>query len=205
MERFSHDLEAPFRGFLAAVAADRERHAAFLNMLSLMEHIGSRKIMLSQRRGALGSETLKHMAEETRHAFFFKHQAERLAGRALDGYHRNETLCRAAAAMYVGRLDAEVKRNIAAPPCSETLYRWVSLIIELRANWVYGLYQEELVRTGSPVSLKSVIAEEAQHLDAMASQLQEDEAAWGDALNRLAAVENRLFHRFWRQLQRALN
>lgn len=176
----------------------------FLNMLSLMEHIGSRKIMLSQMSGLLDVETLKHLAEETRHAFFFKHHAERLAGRPLDGYHRDETLCREAAAMYIGRLDAEVKRNIAAPSFSETLYKWVSLIIELRANWVYGLYQEELVKAGNSVSLKGVIAEEVQHLDAMASQLQEDDLAWTVALARLTAVESKLFQRLWSQLQTAL-
>lgn len=204
MERFSRELEVPFRQFLAAVVGDRERHVRFLNMLSLMEHIGSRKIMLSQMGGLLDAETLKHLAEETRHAFFFKHNAERLAGRTLDGYHRDETLCRDAAAMYIGRLDAEVKRNVAAPAFSDTLYKWVSLIIELRANWVYGLYQEELARAGNPVSVKSVIAEEVQHLDAMAAQLREDDLAWDVALARLTAAESRLFQRLWTQLQRAL-
>lgn len=204
MERFSREMEAPFREFLASVVADRERHVRFLNMLSLMEHIGSRKIMLSQMKGVLGTETLKHLAEETRHAFFFKLNAEKLAGRALDGYPRDETLCRGAAAMYIGRLDAEVKRNVNAPSFSETLYKWVSLIIELRANWVYGMYQEELAKAGNPVSLKSVIAEEVQHLDSMAEQLQEDGDAWKKDLARMTAVESGLFQRLWSSLQRAL-
>jgi hypothetical protein len=204
MERFSHELETPFRRFLASVVADRGRHARFLNMLSLMEHIGSRKIMLSQTHGVLGAETLKHLAEETRHAYFFKLNAEKVAGRVLEGYPGGETLCRGAAAMYIGRLDAEAKRNVEAPSFSEALYKWVSLIIELRANWVYGLYQEELEKAGSPVSLKSVIAEEVQHLEAMAGQLQDDGEAWRRDLARLTGVESGLFQRFWSQLQKAL-
>ena len=36
-------LEAPLRGLLSGLCADAERHGRFLNTLSLLEHIGSRK------------------------------------------------------------------------------------------------------------------------------------------------------------------
>ena len=115
MERFSRELEVPFRQFLASVVGDQERHVRFLNMLSLMEHIGSRKIMLSQmKRRAWGGDAEASGRGDAARLLL---QAERrAAGRAAArGLSRDETLCRGAAAMYIGRLDAEVKRNVDAP------------------------------------------------------------------------------------------
>src|SRR5579863_4921348 len=81
---------ALFRARLSSVCAAPEAHARFLNTLSLLEHIGSRKIMLTRAIAGDG-RILKHLAEETRHAWFFKRAAERLAGRALD-YAAQSTL-----------------------------------------------------------------------------------------------------------------
>ena len=66
-----------------------------------MEHIGSRKIMASQSERGLGGDTLRHLAEETRHAYFFKRAAEKLAHRPL-GYGAAETIAGAAARVLHG-------------------------------------------------------------------------------------------------------
>ena len=84
IETSSADLVEPVSRRLAWWVERPREHARFLNTLSLMEHIGSRKIMVSQTCGPLGREVLKHLAEETRHAFFFKKAAETL-GRAAVG------------------------------------------------------------------------------------------------------------------------
>ena len=94
-------------GLLQQICAAPGLHARFLNTLSLMEHIGSRKIMASQSGAGLKQDTLKHLAEETRHAFFFKRAAESTARNALD-YSRETTLATAAARAYMGRLDAHI-------------------------------------------------------------------------------------------------
>ena len=39
---------APMRAFLTAIVNDPPAHARFMNMLSMLEHMGSRKIMVSQ-------------------------------------------------------------------------------------------------------------------------------------------------------------
>ena len=80
--------EAPVRAYLDDVIKDRAAHAKFMNMLSMLEHMGSRKIMVSQmhKGDTLSEDTLKHLAEEARHAYFFKRQAERAAGHSLDGW-----------------------------------------------------------------------------------------------------------------------
>ena len=57
----------------------KEDATRFLNTLSYMEHIGSFKIMATQRAGTLDYPTLKHLNEEAGHAVLFKRHAERLS------------------------------------------------------------------------------------------------------------------------------
>jgi hypothetical protein len=81
--------EPRLRAFLVRVCAVPALHCRFLNTLSLLEHIGARKIMTTHAAGGaagggeLCGDTLRHIAEEARHAWFFKRQAEAAAGHAL--------------------------------------------------------------------------------------------------------------------------
>ena len=47
----------------------------------------------------------------------------------------------------------------------------MSLIVEVRAVWFYGLYQSVLQGAGSFLKLTSVLAEEERHLDEMRQSL----------------------------------
>lgn len=200
VEARSADLVAPVRTRLRAFCADPDAHVRFLNMLSLMEHIGSRKIMASQAHGALGCEVLKHLAEEARHAFFFKRQAEKVARRPL-GYAAAETMAVGAARMYLGRLDAGIKRQIGRPAHPEIPYLYASMIIEVRAVWAYGLYQAVLDETGTALSLKSLMAEEELHLPQMTERLLALGEDLGQRVPPLAALEDGLFRRLWQAIE----
>lgn len=191
-ERLNEDLEAPFRAFLRRVIANPADHTRFLNLLSLLEHIGSRKIMLSQMKGILTQDILKHLAEETRHAFFFKREAEKLAGHALEGYGDIETMAAGSGRLYFGRLDAGLARDLSESH-PETAYLWVSLVIELRALWVYGVYQQELVEARFPMPLKSILAEESRHLLDMTDRLAELGFDTAAALPTALDLEKSLF------------
>jgi len=195
-ERLNSDLEAPFRAFLRDVIAYPTDHVRFLNLLSLLEHVGSRKIMLSQMKGILTQDILKHLAEETRHAFFFKREAEKLAGRALEGYPDTDTLAAGPGKLYFGRLDSSLTRGLGKVH-AETGYLWVSLIIELRAIWVYRLYQQELQAAGHPLPLKGIIAEEDKHLIDMVDRLVEVGFDTAAALSGATALEKTLFTRLF--------
>ncbi len=195
-ERLNSDLEAPFRAFLKTVIAQPEDHTRFLNLLSLLEHVGSRKIMLSQMKGILTQDILKHLAEETRHAFFFKREAEKLAGRKLEGYSDAETLGAGPGKLYFGRLDAGLTRHLGHQH-AETGYLWVSLVVELRAIWVYRLYQNELKAAGYPLPLKSIIAEEDKHLIDMIDRLAEIGFDTSAALSAAQVLEKTLFQRLF--------
>jgi len=197
--------EAPVRAFLENLVQDSEQHAKFMNMLSMLEHMGSRKIMVSQmnRQETLTEDTLKHLAEEARHAYFFKRQAERMAGRALDGYREENTMSRVPALMYFGRLDAGIsKRVVSAPEDPENqAYPWVSMIIELRACWLYHMYHDVLERSDIKLSLKSLLAEEDMHLAEMFDMVGENTAL----LQELCAYETELFSNLWHQLETAFS
>jgi hypothetical protein len=192
----SADLAGPVRQQLRAWCDRPAEHARFLNTLSLLEHIGSRKIMVSQTRGPLSCEVLKHLSEEARHAFFFKRLAEKVAGRVLDFSPAN-TLGLGAAQMYFGRLDAGIARALQPNDEAETPYLYVSMVIELRAIWAYRLYHQALTESGTGLSLKSILAEEELHLPQMADRLVELGEDIERRLDDFVPLEDRLFRRLW--------
>jgi hypothetical protein len=182
---------------LACISSDAALGARFLNTLSLMEHIGSRKIMISQTRGGvLNAETLQHLAEESRHAFFFKRAAEAMAGRAL-GYDDVDCLAPAQARAYMARLDAKIARSTAG----KTAYLAMSYIVEVRAVWFYKLYEAALKAAGRPLRLAGLLAEEKNHLADMRAQL--DGAGMDAPLAAFSAYENSLFAGLLAALERA--
>lgn len=194
MKEANAQLEEPVRDYLSALIDNPPEHARFLNMLAMLEHMGSRKIMVSQmnRQDTLDLETLKHLSEEARHAFFFKRQAERIAGHPMDGWSDENTTLRIPAQIYFGRLDAGISKQVPG----DKAYGWVSLIIELRACWLYAIYQNVLERSDLHLSLKSLLAEEDMHLAEMFEMVGEDHAQ----IRALSAYETGLFGKFWAKL-----
>jgi hypothetical protein len=178
-------------------------HARFLNTLSLMEHIGSRKIMASQSEHGLSGDTLRHLAEETRHAYFFKRSAEKLARRAL-GYSTSETIAGAAARGYMERLDAEILRELAGAE-SALPYLYMSLIVELRAVWFYRLYQEALAEHEQSLSLRSVLAEEELHLGVMLARLSGMDKDFAARVKHFQALERERFRVLWDAIESECN
>lgn len=181
------------QSFLENIVEDKPRHALFLNMLAMLEHLGSRKIMISQMNKVMTQDTLQHLAEEARHAYFFKRNAERVAGKPMNGWTDENTMCRIPAAMYFGRLDASITKTVG----ENNAYGWVSLIIELRACWLYDIYQKVLEQSSDHMSLKSLLAEEDRHLAEMFEMCSED----FDTLKKLSALETELFEKLWNHLE----
>lgn len=189
--------ETPVRDFLRNIVRVPAQHARFMNMLSMLEHMGSRKIMVSQMNRTLTEDSLKHLAEEARHAYFFKRQAERVAKKPLDGYSEENTMARVPALMYFGRLDAGISARVADKADRDNqAYPWVSMIIELRACWLYHIYHEVLEEAKTHISLKSLLAEEDLHLAEMFEMVGENTAL----LKALSAYETELFGRLWNAL-----
>jgi hypothetical protein len=200
-ERDNQPLADLTGAILARIVDDRAAHARFLNTLSMMEHMGSYKIMATQKGPMIDQATLKHSAEETRHAFFFKRLAERDAGRAMT-YGGDDLLAAAAARNYFQRLEASVVATLGTKADRRAAYLIMSLTVEFRAVWAYRIYQSVLTRAGQAISLKSLLAEEAGHLTDMASRL-EGLGQFDIARQRhLLAIEKSLYEKLLSALDR---
>jgi hypothetical protein len=205
LARFAADndgLEHATRSLLARLVPDATRHARLVNTLSMLEHMGSHKIMSTQHGAAIDQPTLRHVAEEAGHAYFMKRQAEKTAARAME-YVPSDLLAPASARMYFQRLESAMLRALGPERSARAVYLYMSMIVEFRALWFYGLYQEALQRARHPLSLKRVIGEEQNHLDDMAARL---EAAGDLSDDRVAAfldAERSLYSRLLSSLERA--
>ena len=146
-----------------------------------------------------GHDILRHLAEETRHAFFFKRAAEKLAHRALDYSHPN-TLAGASARSYMGRLDAEIARAL-ADSASVLPYLYMSLIVELRAVWTYRLYQLALAEENTGVTLKSILAEEELHFSAMLARLKHVDSNAATRIALFSGFEEARFRCLWSRVE----
>jgi hypothetical protein len=202
-DRANAHLVAGTEAMLAGFIADRPTHARFMNTLSLLEHIGSHKIMATQHGPGIDQPTLKHLAEETRHAFFFKRHANREAGRTL-AYTPADMIAPLAVRRYFQRLEAEMVRTFPADIHPRAIYLTMSMVIESRAVWGYRLYQAALVRAGSIVSLKSLLAEESGHLTDMAERLQGLGELDIVRLRQFCVIETTLYSRFQEALSGVL-
>jgi hypothetical protein len=202
LARFAAD-NADFVGrthtLLDSLIAEPRRHARMINTLSLLEHMGSHKIMATQHSASIDQATLKHVAEEAGHAYFMKRQAEKTAERALE-YVAGDLLAPAAARMYFQRLESAMVRTLGIEHGGgRAVYLYMSTIVEFRALWFYELYQAALQRARHALSLKRVLGEERAHLIDMAERLGDDAGAHAA---EFLAVEKLLFARLLRGLER---
>jgi hypothetical protein len=197
------DLVLQTRSLLARIVGDAPRHARLANTLSMLEHIGSHKIMTTQHGSHIDQPTLKHVHEEAGHAYFMKRQAEKTAQRSLD-YVDADLLAPAASRMYFQRLEAAMLRTLAQQRSARAVYLYMSMIVEFRALWFYGLYQQTLQRAGHPLSLKRVLGEEQNHLGDVAHRL-ETAGELSDARTaEFVGYERALFGRLLAAMQRAV-
>jgi rubrerythrin len=196
------DLTARTRALLDSLIAAPQRHARMLNTLSLLEHMGSHKIMATQHSAAIDQATLKHVAEEAHHAFFMKRQAEKTAERALE-YVAEDLLAPSSARMYFQRLEGATVRALGPTRSARGAYLYMSMIVEFRALWFYGLYEEALKRARHALSLKRVLGEEQAHLGDMAERLEAGNELDDRRAAQVLAAERRLYERLLGAIERA--
>ncbi len=201
---FAPELQAEFEEWLFRLQERPAPHARFVNTLSMLEHIGSVKIARTQAGAHITEEILQHLAEETRHAQVLKGIARRIGGADVADYDDTRLLAGAAARGYFARLDAAVRSavrsELPADLRSPAAYLLVTLLVELRASWLYPAYQRALKAAGSRFSVRPIIGEEERHLADIregmrALGLRED--GW---IGDLIAYEGRLFGRLARRV-----
>lgn len=190
------------RSVLSRVVADAGLHGRLINTLSMLEHLGSYKIMATQHSAAIDQPTLKHVAEEAQHAFFMKRQAEKESGRPMR-YVDEDLLAPATARMYFQKLEIAVTRLLGRQHGLGAAYLYMSLIVEFRALWFYGLYGQSLKRAGHGMSLKRILGEERHHLGDMAHRLEIAGELSDTCIERFLNGERRFFGRLLGAMQAA--
>ena len=191
--------EQQLQQILDVIVPDDELHGKWLNSLSMMENTGARKISKYEHPVNADIIVLKHAAEEARHAYYLKKQIGKLPGVDLRDYSYPFMLAPVESHHYLNMLDVEAcrylknKMQLEGRELKHGAYLLVTYAIEVRADMLYGVYQEVLDKFQSKVNVKSIILEEEGHLQEMQRMLVSFHPDWELLASDMCAVENRLF------------
>lgn len=197
-----------FQHLLTKIVADPQKHAKWLNTLSLMENTGARKISASEHKTDVTLIILKHAAEEHRHAFYLKKQIAKLGSGLCPDYSDQYLLATHDSRYYLNMLDVHVCKylkselNLSGNELKFAAYLLVTYAIEVRADELYPVYQEVLDTSSSKVNVKSIILEEEGHLEEMLVQLKNFSADWQRHADRAVEFETELFGKWLGGLER---
>ena len=194
--------EERFKKIVEKIVGIDDIHAMWLNSLSMMENSGARKISKYEHPVNVNIIVLKHAAEEARHAYYLKKQISKLAKDACPDYSYPYLLAPIESYHYLNMLDVEAcrylknKLNLEGRALKHGAYLLVTYSIEVRADMLYGIYQEALTRRGSKVNVKSIITEEEGHLAEMQRMLEAFQPNWKTLAADMCEVEHRLFEKW---------
>lgn len=201
----------PLDQLLSRIVSNDLEHARFLNTLSYMENAGARKISAGEHPQTVTAMILKHAAEEHRHAYYLKKQLDKICTGICPTYAHNELLAPSESRFYLHQLDLHTCRylkrtlNLSGTALRYAAYLFVTYAIELRADELYPVYQDVLSRNQHKVTVKSIILEEAGHLEEMIAQLEHFSADWAMHAARIVKIENDLFEKWVSSMKQAVN
>jgi hypothetical protein len=195
-----------FNQLLSTIISDNHLHARWLNTLSLMENTGARKISACEDPETVTYIILKHAAEEHRHAFYLKKQIEKIDKNQCPTYSGDYLIAPKSSKYYLNQLDVDVCRylkkelGLKGRELRFAAYLLVTYAIEVRADELYPVYQDELDKASSKINVKSIILEEEGHLEEMINQLKTFSPDWQFHADKAVDMESRLFHQWVDQL-----
>ena len=200
-----------FNQLLPGIINNNQLHARWLNTLSLMENTGARKISASEDPETVTYIILKHAAEEHRHAFYLKKQIEKIKAESCPTYANEYLIAPKSSKYYLNQLDVDVCRylkkemGLNGRELRFAAYLLVTYAIEVRADELYPVYQEELDKLSSKINVKSIILEEEGHLEEMINQLKNFSPEWQFHADKAVAMESKLFAQWVEQLSNEIN
>jgi len=184
MNRYTTQVRAEpamteLRELLPQILASPELHARLVNTLSRMEYIGVRKMLKTRHSDDLDEAGLLHIIEEASHALRLKRAAFQLGGErdSVATYAEAHTLGGQAGEDYMQAVDQACEDLLSDLPLdarqrAEANYLLSSVVIEVRAEAFYPLYEECLQAAGAPFSVNSILKDELKHLAEMQASLQ---------------------------------
>jgi hypothetical protein len=200
-----------FNKLLSTIINNNKLHARWLNTLSLMENTGARKISASEDSETVTYIILKHAAEEHRHAFYLKKQIEKIKSENCPTYANDYLIAPKSSKYYLNQLDVDVCRylkkelGLRGKELRFAAYLLVTYAIEVRADELYPVYQDELEKASSKVNVKSIILEEEGHLEEMINQLKNFSPEWEFHANKAVEMESLLFTQWVNQLNNEIS
>lgn len=191
------EIKRETRRLLERVVGDVALHARWLNTLSYLENAGAKKIARYEHPTRVKEETLKHAAEEFRHAHHLKRQIRRLTEQVPEDYSVTSIFGHFKTWRYLDSLEVFVSRCVrercnSLDEMHEAAYILVTYAIELRASELYPEYDEVLHTARSKVSVRSILLEEEEHLEEMRHAL-EKMSGGEELLERACRRESELF------------
>lgn len=191
---------------LNTIIQDTELHRRWLATLSYLELCGARKIasfLPKNLHSGVHSthyelELLQHASEEFRHAYYFHKQIAKL-----ESSHAPVKFCKRYSSRYLHLLDLRIARLLRSKDYNEInkgCYVLTTYAIEKRAMELYGVYESLLKSHSSPVSVRSILAEENGHLRQIEEVIAQDvvlQASAEEARN----FEYEIFKEFWKELE----
>lgn len=171
-------LNQTFSGILNRIVNQPDLHARWLNTLSLMENSGARKISAGQDPKQVELTVLKHAAEESRHAFYFKNLLRKFGEKTCPTYESPYLLAARTSRRYLDRLDLQVSRylkkslGLSGTQLKYAAYLLVTYAIELRAQEIYPLYETLSLKSTPSISVRPILLEEEGHLKEMEEMLE---------------------------------
>lgn len=192
-----------FEHWSKSLANNLEFTAKFINTLSMLEYMGARKIVKSQRSSVLSLELLSHISEEIRHAEVLKKLTLKMSAGKLDSYSDEHLLCGNEARIYIQSVDRSAELLFGAKnPWLNYLY--TTFLLEERANVIYPHCGERVEELGFPNIFKGILREENRHLESIFQGLGAEKDVSQDKLDALKKAEDKAFCQFLASLNEAV-
>lgn len=190
-------ISIPMSRYLRTLCQFPKIHGRFLNTLSYIENNGSRYLLLSHNPTTTTQVVLKHIVEEARHAFALRKMAEKVAGEPLT-YTDSSMISQKSAKMYFARLVASITRDCRKISDGVVLpYLYISGAIEIRALWLYTMYDEILRQENVGVNFAGILAEEMKHIESICQHLKNLDPHHRERMSDFVKLESQLFSRFF--------
>ena len=184
---------------LEMITSRRELHGRWLNTLSFLEYIGTRKILKSLPADILDETLLSHISEEAFHSLFFKRLARKITLKNYS-FREEELLIPKESERYFQNLD---KRSGEVSNANEMLsYFYTTWIVETRAVAVYSLYNRILKAKQFPFTLNPILKDEEKHLIQVKDSIEEMDPRHQSHFRELVEFEEEEFTRFLQYLER---
>lgn len=177
-------------------------YAKFLNTLSLLEYIGARKILKSQRQENINEKILAHATEELRHAQVLKKAAQRLTPGLCKSYLPDELICGTDATHYFQVIDQTVQQQLTNNNPIQA-YLYTTFLIETRAIEFYTIFEATLAELNKPTVFRGIITEENNHLTEILNCLKRD-ITFANNIYILSAIEQKEFMNFMNSIDNTI-